>query len=62
VQKFEPLEGDRLKNWVLKEFLKYNIKAPAEVAEKIIEFIGNDLWRLSNEIRKLVSFKKKPED
>jgi len=58
IQELKPLEGDKLKNWVLKEFLRYNAKIEVKVAEKIIEFIGNDLWQLSNEIKKLASFKK----
>ncbi len=58
-QEFEPLSGQKLKSWVKKEFKKYKIEIAMEVIEKLCEYVGNDLWRMSNEIRKLASFKPK---
>jgi len=58
-QKFEPLGGQKLRNWVKKEFEKYGKMRRIEerVLEKLIEFVGDDLWQMSNEIKKLVSYK-----
>jgi len=58
-QEFKPLEGEKLKHWTKKEFERYETKIKPRALEKLIEFVGNDLWRLSNEIKKLVSFKQK---
>jgi len=56
-QEFEVLGGQKLKDWIKKEFEKYQTKVNSEVLETLIEFIGNDLWQLSNEIKKLVVYK-----
>lgn len=68
-QEFKLLEGERLKNWVKKEFEKYRApyqnkfgtrqaKIEPEALELLISYVGNNLWQLSNEIKKLVSYKK----
>ena len=56
-QEFKFLGGQRLKTWIKKEFDRYKIEIDSEVLEKLIEYIGSDLWRMSNEIKKLASFK-----
>ena len=58
-QEFKPLTGQQLKNWVKNEFKKYQCQIGEKELEKLIDFIGNDLWRFSNEIRKLASFSSK---
>lgn len=58
-QEFKPLEGQSLENWVKKEIEKYRVKIEPEALQQIIDFIGNDLWRFSNEIKKLVNYKGK---
>ncbi|MCK4782048.1 DNA polymerase III subunit delta [Candidatus Parcubacteria bacterium] len=60
-QEFKLLEGIELKNWLRREFKSYNSRISPEALEKLIAFVGNDLWRFSNEIRKLVSFKNKKQ-
>jgi len=57
-QEFQPLEGQKLKSWVKKEFENYGAKIEERALDKLIEFVGNDLWQMANEIKKLVSFKK----
>ncbi len=60
-QKFELLKGQKLKNWVKKEFGKYKTEIEQKALEKLIDYIGSDLWRMSQEIKKLVSFRNKKE-
>jgi len=57
-QEFKLLEGQNLKNWIKKEFNSYGAKTESLVIEKLINFLGNDSWRLSNEIKKLATYKK----
>jgi len=59
IQEFKFLEGEKLKNWVKKAFENLGAKADLKAIEKLIEFVSNDLWRLSNEIRKLVNYQGK---
>ncbi|KPJ56830.1 hypothetical protein AMJ49_03740 [Parcubacteria bacterium DG_74_2] len=60
-QEFKLLQGIQLKNWIREEFKNYKAKITPEALEKLIDFVGNDLWRMSNEIKKLVNFKKNQE-
>ena len=57
-QEFKPLEGRELKRWVQKEFEKYKTRIKDSALERLITYIGNDLWQLSNEIKKIASYKK----
>jgi len=59
-QEFQPLSNQKLKDWTKNEFEKLKIKITKSALEKLIDFVGNDLWRLSNEIKKLVAFKTTP--
>jgi DNA polymerase-3 subunit delta len=56
-QEFIFLEGQKLKNWVKKEFNKYQATVDFKAIDKLINFTGNNLWQLSNEIKKLASYK-----
>lgn len=56
-QEFELLEGENLKNWAKKEIENYKVKIHLIALEKLIDYVGNDLWQMANEIRKLVSYK-----
>ena len=57
-QELKLLEGQNLKNWIKKEFNSYGAKTEPAVIEKLINFLGNDSWQLSNEIKKLATYKK----
>ena len=58
-QKFDFLSGQKLKDWVRKEFSGYGSKITPEAENLLIIFCGSDLWRLSGEINKLVFYKNK---
>jgi len=57
-QEFQPLGGQKLKSWVKKEFENYGAKIEGGALDKLIDFVGNDLWQMNNEIKKLISYKK----
>ncbi len=56
-QEFVPLEGQQLKNWAIKEFKKYQTQIEPRALDILISFSGNNLWQMSNEIKKLVNYK-----
>lgn len=57
-QEFSLLEGAKLRAWIRSEFQSYGVRATLAAQEMLAQGVGNDLWRLSNEIRKLVAFQK----
>ena len=57
VQEFQLLEAGKLRNWTKKEFEKYKTEIQPEALWLLTDYVGNDLWQLSNEIQKLKSFK-----
>jgi DNA polymerase-3 subunit delta len=57
-QEFELLTGVKLRNWVKKEIEERGGKIGDSAIDKLIEYIGSDLWRMENEIGKLVSYAK----
>lgn len=59
LQEFQPLEGIQLRRWIQKEFENHKAKISPDAVEKLALDVGNDLWRLSNEIQKLTSYSKK---
>lgn len=60
-QAFDFLDSRGLRAWAKKEFKRYNTEIGDSALDKLIEFTGNDLWRLDNEIKKLVSYRNKKE-
>ncbi|MBZ9578682.1 DNA polymerase III subunit delta [Patescibacteria group bacterium] len=69
-QNFELLKGKALKNWVKREFKKCSTphqgrsglgraKITPDALELFISYVGNDLWQMANEIKKLVNYKNK---
>ena len=56
-QEFELLSGAKLKNWIRKEFDGYQAEADPQAIEKLAQDVGGDLWQMSNEIKKLASFR-----
>jgi DNA polymerase-3 subunit delta len=56
-QEFAFLEGEKLKNWAIKEFKNYGAKIEPQALNKLLVFVGDDLWQMENEIRKLITYK-----
>ncbi len=58
VQEFNLLRSYQLREWIKKYAEKQGRDINNQAIEKLINYIGNDLWRMSNEIEKLASFTK----
>ena len=59
VESFEKLGTVKLYDWIRKEFARHETTIDAQVVPLLVQRVGNDLWRLSHEIHKLASFRKK---
>lgn len=55
-QEFKPLDGFSLQTWVEQKCLSLNSSMDRAAIEKLVSYVGNDLWRLNNEIIKLTNF------
>jgi DNA polymerase-3 subunit delta len=58
IQEFELLTGVKLKNWIKKEIEEKGGTINETALEKLIEYVGSDLWRMENEVLKLVNYSK----
>ncbi|MBU0546596.1 MAG: DNA polymerase III subunit delta [Patescibacteria group bacterium] len=58
-QEFNLLQGKDLEKWAQKEIEKYGANIEAIALSKLIDCVGSDLWRLSNEIQKLINYQNK---
>ncbi len=56
-QEFKLLDNKGAKIWAIRELEKCKIKINNDSLDILINYVGNDLWRLSNEIKKLTDFK-----
>jgi len=57
IEEFSLLRGSALASWAKKEFKKNEAEINSEAFKKLIAYVGNDLWRLSGEINKLVNYR-----
>ena len=55
-QEFTLLSGQKLENWVKEKFKKLGGKVSGEAIKILCEYVGNDLWKMDNEINKLIAF------
>ncbi len=58
MQKFDLLDDGKLKIWVKEKFKKEGAAVDEKALHLLCEYVGNDLWRMSNEIKKLLTWKK----
>src|SRR3989344_3386306 len=58
-QDFALLDAKGLKGWAVKELETRGGKMNVDALELLVLYAGNDLWRLENEIKKLVDYKNK---
>lgn len=58
-QEFKLLDDIQLRRWIKKEVDGRGGVIAPEAIDKLIEYVGNDLWRQSNELDKLKSYNKK---
>lgn len=61
-QEFKLLEGSALKSWVVEEFRRFKIEIDSLALGQLINHTGNNLWQLSEEIKKITVFKAKDEE
>lgn len=61
VQEFGLLLENKIEAWMKKEFSSFGLSISRAAAGKLILYVGNDLWQLSNEIQKLVDHNVKKE-
>lgn len=55
---FNLLKGAQLRNWIKNYINEQGGKIDNRTLDKLIEYVGSDLWRLSNEINKLINYNK----
>ena len=55
-QEFKLLEEDQLKRWIRKEVEARGASIETLAVNLLVEYIGNDLFRLSNELNKLTNY------
>lgn len=60
-QEFSLLKGKKLENWIKKEAAKYKAEIEPAAVGLLMQYVDNDLWQLSNELKKLVSYKQHPK-
>jgi DNA polymerase-3 subunit delta len=58
VQEFKLLDDIQIKRWVKKEVDTRGGDIEPDAINKLIEYTGNDLWRLTQEIEKLTNYNK----
>lgn len=57
LQRFDFLTGAKLTQWVKKEVQKENVDISPDATERLVVFVGSDLWQMRQEIDKLLSYK-----
>ncbi len=57
-QEFKPLETKKLYEWIEDKIKNEQSEIENEAVGKLVFYVGSDLWRMSNEIEKLIAFKK----
>lgn len=58
-QEFALLDAKGLKVWAQKELENLKAKINNDALDLVVSFVGNDLWRLSGELKKLADFRQR---
>lgn len=61
IEEFNLLKGFALSDWVEKEIKKQGARAEKAAVEKLVLYVGSDLWQMANEINKLIAFSDKEQ-
>ncbi len=59
MEEFKVLEPAGLSRWINREVENQGGSIDSAATSKLIEYVGPDLWRMENEIQKLISYDKK---
>jgi len=57
-EEFNKLQGERLRSWIEEKFSKNKLKVSVKATEKLMAYTEGNSWKINNEIKKLVSYKK----
>lgn len=57
-QEFKPLQRKGLESWIKNELTGLGAKMENDARELLIERVGNNLWQLSNDLKKLLNYKR----
>jgi len=60
-QEFTVLKPAELNHWIINEFKKNNITLNMQITNLLAAKVGSDLWQMSNEIKKIISYCKDKE-
>lgn len=55
-EEFKLLEANQLRSWIKNKTTEYGASIESQAIEKLILYVGNNLWRLDNEIKKLATY------
>jgi len=58
IQKFVPLKDAQLRDWIKERIVGGGGKIEGQALNRLIEYVGNDLWRMANETDKLLDYDK----
>ncbi len=56
-QEYKLLEEEQLKRWIKKEVDARGATIESDATSLLVEYIGPDLWRMANEIEKLIAYR-----
>jgi len=56
-EEFKSLKGIQLNNWLKQEAAKSKVSIGPAAIGKLVAYVGEDLWQLTNELNKLASYK-----
>ena len=57
-QEFKPLQPAQLRKWVADSFSLSGAKIDLQAQTMLLSFVGDNLWQMANEIKKLSNYKK----